>query len=173
MAIQTVFKDTFSMRYFQFGTGEKTMVILPGLSVQSVMDAADAVAGAYGPLAKDFTVTVFDRRSEPPEPYSIRDMARDTAEAMNELGLNGVYLFGASQGGMIALEIALERPALVRKLALGSAAARVGEEQFGALADWIRLAEQNDAVGLYLAFGKTLYPPAVFAQYRDALIAAL
>ena len=33
------------MDYFRFGQGEKTMVILPGLSVQSVMGFADLVIG--------------------------------------------------------------------------------------------------------------------------------
>lgn len=170
--IRTASANTFLMRYFQFGTGARQLVILPGLSVQSVMESADAVASAYEPLAKDFTVTVFDRRASLPEAYGIGDMARDTAEAMQALGLREVDLFGASQGGMIALEIALEHPELVRRLALGSAAARVGEAQYRVLAQWVKLAEQNDAAGLYLAFGEKLYPPAVFAQFRSALVAA-
>ena len=45
--IETVHTDTFSMNFFRFGRGEKTLVILPGLSVQSVIGAADAVAAAY------------------------------------------------------------------------------------------------------------------------------
>ena len=42
--IETVKTDAFTMDYFQFGQGKETLVILPGLSVQSVMDSADAVA---------------------------------------------------------------------------------------------------------------------------------
>lgn len=170
--IKTVITETFAMRYFQFGTGAKQMVILPGLSVQSVMDAADAVASAYESLTDDFTIFVFDRREALPETYSIREMARDTAEAIKTLGLRDVSLFGASQGGMIALEIALELPELVRRLALGSAAARVGEEQYRVIGKWVELAERKDAVGLYLAFGEAVYPPAVFQLFRPALINA-
>jgi len=40
------------------------------------------------------------------------------------------------------------------------------------IARWIALAEANDPVGLYLAFGEEIYPPAVFEQFHDALIAA-
>ena len=126
--IKTVETGSCTMRYFQFGTGPKPMVILPGLSVQSVMNAADAVANAYRSMAQDFTVTAFDRRPELPAAYSVSDMARDTAAAMSALGLGGAYLFGASQGGMIALLIALDHPELVRKLALGSTAARVAAD---------------------------------------------
>ena len=48
MMIQTgiVQTESFSMDYFRFGRGSRTMVILPGLSVQSVMGAAQAVEAA-------------------------------------------------------------------------------------------------------------------------------
>ena len=170
--IETVRTDTFSMDFFRFGKGERTLVILPGLSVQSVMAAADAVAAMYQGLEELFTVYVFDRRKELPAAYSIEDMARDTAEAMKAIGLKDAYLFGASQGGMMALVIAIEYPALVKKLVLGSTSAHEQPEQFGAIERWIALAQANDPVGLYLAFGEEIYPPAVFEQFRDALIAA-
>lgn len=40
--IKTVQTDGFEMEYFCFGHGKEPLVILPGLSVQSVMGAADA-----------------------------------------------------------------------------------------------------------------------------------
>ncbi len=78
-------------------------------------------------------------------------------------------LFGASQGGMIAMELAVARPDLVRRLALGSTAADVRGARYRRLAEWITLAEEKDAVGLYLAFGAAIYPPAVFEKYRGVL----
>ncbi len=170
--IRTIQTSDFSMPYFRFGSGPDPLVILPGLSVQSVMKAANAVANAYRSMAEAFTIYLFDRRAQLPDPYPVRDMARDTAEAMAALGLGNVFLFGASQGGMIALLIALERPALVRKLALGSTAARVGEEQYRALGRWVELAQQGDTLGLYLDFGEKIYPPGVFQMCRPALTAA-
>ena len=162
----------FAMEFFRFGTGARTLVILPGLSVQSVMGSADAVAQAYDALAQDYTIYLFDRRETLPDPYHVEEMARDTAEAMLALGLKDVYLFGASQGGMMALVIAIEYPGLVKKLVLGSTSAHVLPEQFRSIERWIALAEANDPVGLYLSFGEKIYPPAVFGQFREALIAA-
>ena len=112
------------------------------------------------------------RRETLPDAYSVEEMARDTAEAMKALGLKDVYLFGASQGGMMALVIAIEYPELVQKLVLGSTSAHVLPEQFRSIERWIALAEANDPVGLYLSFGEKIYPPAVFGQFRDVLIAA-
>lgn len=160
------------MQYFRFGTGEKTMVILPGLAVQSVMGSAQAVAEAYKDFAADYTVYLFDRRMDLPEDYPVREMVKDTAEVMKYLGLHDCYIFGASQGGMIALTIGIEYPELAKKIALGSTTAHLKEAQYEMLEEWIRLAEEKDAVGLYLKFGEDIYPPAVFEQYRDALAAA-
>ena len=148
----------FAMEYFRFGSGARTLVILPGLSVQSVMGSADAVAQAYDALAQDYTIYLFDRRETLPDVYGVEEMGRDTAEAMKALGLKDVYLFGASQGGMMALVIAIEYPELVKKLVLGSTSAHVLPEQFRSIERWIALAE--------------IYPPAVFRQFREALIAA-
>ena len=170
--VETVETDAFAMDYFRFGSGTKTMVILPGLSVQSVMGAADAVAQAYAPLTEEFTIYLFDRRRELPESYSISDMARDTAEAFRVLGLEDIYLFGTSQGGMIAMTLAIEHPELVTKLVLGSTSACVSEEGFETLQGWIDLAKAGDREGLYLAFGEAINPPAVFEQYRELLIGA-
>ena len=170
--IKSVRTDRFSMRYFHFGMGARTMVILPGLSLQSVMSLADAVAESYQSLTEDFTIYLFDRREELPADYTVYEMGRDTVEAMKALGLRDVYLFGASQGGMMAQVIAIEYPALVHKLVLGSTSAHVQPEQYRVIEGWIRLAEEKDAVGLCLDFGRKVYPPAVFEQVRGALVDA-
>ena len=172
MQIENVKTGSFSMDFFRFGKGERTLVILPGLSVQSVMGAADAVADAYKSLEEKFTIYLFDRRRDLPPVYSVHDMARDTAGAFKALGLENVCLFGASQGGMIALVLAIEYPELVGRMVLGSSSAHVRPEQFDVLQEWIDLAKAGDKKGLYLAFGKEIYPPAVFEQYRDVLAAA-
>ena len=167
--IDTVKTDSFSMDWLSFGEGDKTMVILPGLSVQSVMGLGGLVAEAYKMFAGDYTVYMFDRRKELPDTYSIREMAEDTAEAMRALGLSGADVMGASQGGMIAMQIAILYPDLVHKLVLCSTAPCVGEEQFVEIEKWISLAKAGDREGLYLAFGEAVYPAEVFEQSRQAL----
>ncbi len=167
--IECVKTRSWSMEYFRFGEGRKTMVILPGISVKSVMGFADAVAKQYEIFAKEYTVYVFDRRDPFPESYPVREMAEDTVTAMEILGLSDIDLFGASQGGMMALEIAIRHPALVRKMILGSTTAYNPDSHFRAFEDWLAPAREKDGVGLYLAFGKALYPEAVFESYRDVL----
>jgi len=170
--VETVETDGVRMDYVRFGQGDRALVILPGLSVDSVMKYAGSVAEAYSLLADEFTVYLFDRRKELPETYSVYDMARDTAAAIRALGLEQVCLFGASQGGMIAMSIAADHPGLVRKLILGSTSACVDREHYETIGQWISLAESGKAGELYLAFGKALYPREVFEQFREVLAAA-
>ena len=170
--IESVRTPRFTMEFFRFGRGKRPLVILPGISVQSVMAAAEAVAAAYQSLTEDFTIYVFDRRAQLPPVYPIEEMARDTAEAFRALGLGQVCLFGASQGGMIALVLAIEYPELVGKLVLGSSSAHVREEQYRVLAHWAELARRGDRTELYLSFAREIYPPEVFEQARDSLAEA-
>ena len=169
MQIHTVETDSFSMDYFRFGQGDDVFVILPGLSVQSVMKYANAVADAYKLLSDDYTVYVFDRRKELPTDYPVHEMARDTAKAFKALGLDRVKLFGASQGGMIAMVIAIEQPELVQKLILGSTSACVEDARAQTIRKWVQLAREGKAKDLYLAFGEAVYPQNVFEQSKALL----
>ena len=167
--VDTVKTDEFIMDYCRFGNGEKVLVAIPGLSVQSIMPSAEAIAEAYKEMTDDYTLYFFDRRKDHPDPYTIEDMAADTAAAVRELGIEQADFLGASQGGMIAQEIAIHDPELVHKLILGSSSACVGEEQYKTLNEWVELAKANDALNLYLAFGEAVYPPEVFERSKEML----
>jgi len=69
-------------------------------------------------LEQCFSVTCLDRRGrgdsgDPGGPYSIEAEVGDVAGAMEEAG-EGVFLMGHSYGALLALEAALELPALPR-----------------------------------------------------------
>ena len=160
------------MNYFKFGQGERTLVILPGLSVQGVMNSAEQIVSAYQPLAEDFTIYVFDPRNELPASYSVADMAEDTAKVFLALGLEDVCIMGASMGGMTALEMAVCHPELIDKMVLVSTAVQMKEEQFQALDEWISLAQEGKAQDLYLAFGKAVYPEETYEQIQETLTEA-
>ena len=168
--VDKVITNEFIMPYIKFGSGEKTLVIIPGLSVQSVIPSAPAIENQYKIFSKDFTVYLFDRREDMPEEYSVFDMACDTAKAIKELDLSGICLFGVSQGGMIAMIIAAEHPKLVSKLALGSTTAYVVESSGEVLKKWADFAKEGNAEKLYLSFGEKLYPKEFFERYRFAFV---
>ncbi len=170
--VKTVLTENVEMDYVKFGTGKKTFVILPGLSIHSVMGLADAIATSYQSFAGQYTVYLFDRAKNLQEGYSVRDMARDTASAMRALGLSNADIFGASQGGMIAQYLAIDYPELVHSMVLGSTLSK-GNETFSSVARlWLEKAENRDEQGLLEAFVDVVYSEATLKEYRDVLISA-
>lgn len=75
-------------------------------------------------LVQRHRVIAFDNRgvgqsSVPSGPYTISRMARDAEAVLQAAGVASADVIGASMGGMIAQELALRRPALVKSLILG------------------------------------------------------
>ncbi len=76
---------------------------------------------------------VFDNRgvgrsAKPPGPYTIRQMADDTAQLMSGIGIDRAHVVGLSMGGMIAQELALNHPQRVGALVLAGTYAAPGPE---------------------------------------------
>ena len=58
------------------------------------------------------------RSDKPAGAYGVPLFARDIAAFCDRLGLSGVHIVGLSMGGMIAFELAVQRPDLVRSLVI-------------------------------------------------------
>ncbi len=166
--IYTLQTESFSMDYAVFGEGNESLVILPGISLHSVMLSAEAVAAAYGCFAKDYTVYLFERKNGINAPYSVSEMADDTAAAMKKLGLNGVCLFGVSQGGMTAQLIAARYPELVKKAVFGSTMLKSSEYSMNNFRSLEELALSGDVEGLNRRFMNEIYSPEYIRKYAAA-----
>jgi 3-oxoadipate enol-lactonase len=59
------------------------------------------------------------KTDSPPGPYPIPVMAEDAAKVIKAAGCDQVHVIGVSMGGMIAQELALLHPELVKSLVLG------------------------------------------------------
>lgn len=96
------------------------LVMIMGLSANADWWDPETVAA----LSRDFKVLVFDNRDSgrttgPAAPYTIKDMAADTAGLMDRVGIEKAHVLGLSMGGMIAQELALNYPEKVDRLILG------------------------------------------------------
>ena len=138
--------DGARMDYIRFGTGARTLVILPGLGdgLQTVKGTALPMALMYRIFAQDFTVYAFSRKEPLPEGYSTREMARDQAAAMDRLGIGSADILGVSMGGMIAQWLAADFPDKVEKLILTVTCARPNAILRESVEEWVSLAERGD-----------------------------
>lgn len=140
--------EDFKMNYAKFGSGNKTLVIVPGLSLRPVTPFAIAIENAYGIFKEEYTIYLLDRRDNAPDNYLSQDMARDTYAALQSLGVDKAYFIGASQGGSIVMELSIMHPEMVEAIAVASSAAYVNEMSHSILDNWIDLAKKRDAIGL-------------------------
>ena len=115
---KTLVLDGEQVDYITFGKGKKPLVMIQGLSTRNLKGAGFSLAIAYRIFAKEYTVFLFDRRKNVCEGTTILDLAKDFAKCMDILNIKNADIFAVSQGGMIAQELAIERPDLVRKLVL-------------------------------------------------------
>lgn len=162
--------NDIEMEYFSFGSGERAFVILPGVSTRSLMLSAMAVSAVYRAFGEEYTVYGFDRRRNMPDHYSVRQMATDTASVMQALGICDADIFGASQGGMIAMCIAIDHPELVHKMVLGSTAAAVDDQGKEGTERWVTLAQSGDLTALTAELITSLYSENTIGKYKDMLL---
>ena len=116
--MSTVRVGDVELYFEEHGNGEPLLLIM-GLG-------ADSTAWAFQlPAFRErYHTVVFDNRgvgrsSKPAGPYSIHQMADDAAGLMAHLGIRSAHVCGVSMGGMIAQELALRHPEVVRSLVLG------------------------------------------------------
>ena len=143
------FRDT-TMDCIRFGSGEKILVMLPGLGdgLRTTKGTAIPVAAMYRMFAKDFTVYLFSRKDQLPEGTSTRDLARDLKQAMELLHIPKAHIFGVSMGGMIAQHFAADYPEAVEKLVLAVTCPRPNPTLLSSVSEWKELALRRDHAAL-------------------------
>lgn len=159
------------MEYFSFGSGERPFVMIPGASVTSVMPAEAAVSARYIQYGQTYTFYLFDYGQEMNRGDTPTVVADRIASQMEQLGLTGADVLGCSLGGMIAQNLAIRHPALVRKLVLGATIPENNEISRAVFEKWQALADSGNVVGLNRCVQEKVYSPAYYRQYRDAFAA--
>ena len=105
-----------NLRSTAAGSGEELLMI------HGIISDGSFFAPAANILKNKYRVVVYDRRgygdSEDGEDHTVEAQARDAAQILEEHGGSPAWILGNSAGGLIAAELALERPDLVRGLIL-------------------------------------------------------
>ncbi len=158
------------MYYVSFGTGEKKLVVLPGLSdgLAMVKGKALILSAPYKKFFRNHTVYMFSRKNKMPEGCSIRDMAEDQVRAMKLLAIDRANLLGVSQGGMIAQYMAIDHPEAVTKLILAVTAPNANAVVREAVSSWIDMAKRGEHVSLMVDTAEKMYSETYLRRNRSS-----
>ncbi len=158
-------EDT-NLDYIAFGKGFRNLVIIQGLNVRDIKGAGISIAFLHQKFAKDYRVYLFDRRQNVKEGFSIWDIANDIYNAMVILGLETADFFGVSQGGMIAMALAIEHPEMIHKLVLGVTASRANETIKSVVGNWIECAKRKDHISINKETFSLMYTEKYLKKYK-------
>ncbi len=150
--------------------GAPTVLLCSGLG-----GAAQYWAGHIAALAADFRVIAYDQngtgRSHAtlPPGYAIADMATEVAALLGDLGVRRAHLVGHALGGLIGLQLAVDRPALVDRLVLVNGWARTHAHTLRCFAARKELLLNSGVAAYVRAQPLFLYPAAWLADRQDWL----
>ena len=135
--------------YVTFGKGDKTLIIITGLSLQRLGDMSNlAIYSLFYRYAKEYKVYIFDRRDHIEEGVSIEDMADDLYQSLQELHIDNASIIGISQGGMIAQLFAIKYPQKVTSLVLALTFSRNNAISRETIRGWIEMAKNGEMAKL-------------------------
>ncbi len=113
----TIHINGVDLYYESHGAGESVLLI-HGLG-SSTRDWDPQIPA----LSKQFEAIAFDvrghgRSSKPKQRYTVKLFAADAAALMRALGIGPAHVVGISMGGMIAFQLAVDAPDLIRSLVI-------------------------------------------------------
>ena len=162
-------KDQFD--YVQFGCGDRSLVVIPGLGDGIVTVKNKALLGVFmfHDYVRRFKITIISRKNNLEEGATTFTMAHDQAEAMKALGIDHAEVVGISEGGMIAQHLAANYPELVDKLVLAVTIPRANEMLNENCVRWIHLSDEGNYKELVRDINEKAHPEAFFKKMKKIL----
>ena len=158
--------DDSQINYVVFGKGTEPLVLIPGLSLRGVKGNGIFIAYMYRIFSKKYRVYCFDKRNDIPETATVEKFADDLSFCMNHLNISNANIFGISQGGMIAQNLAIKYPELVKKLCLGVTLSRNNPTVINCVNNWIKMAESNLYENLVQDLFEKMYSNNYLKKYK-------
>ena len=139
------------MYYARFGRGDKSLILLPGLSdgLATVKGKAFVLSRPYRDFFSKYTVYMFSRKNKMPDGYTC--------------------VVGVSQGGMIAQQLAASHPEAVEKLVLAVTAPYANDTVRSVVSAWMGMAEKGDHKDLMTDTAEKSYSDAYLKKFSRLL----
>lgn len=109
----------FDIYYEIIGEGE------PLLFIHGLASSSASWEMQVSTFSEHYQVITFDLRGhgqsgKPPGPYSMETFVTDTVELIKSLGLGPTHIVGHSLGGMIGLQLCIDKPEMVKTLVMAN-----------------------------------------------------
>lgn len=156
--------NSYRLPYFDFGKGERTFVLLPGASMTSILGSEDGIKALFAPYAENYHIYVFDVPEDLDSITGIEQLADIAADAFEALNIREADVYGASMGGMIAQELAIRHPEVVRSLTLASSMSRNNDISSDTFAVW---SAASDPEKLSREVNIRVYSEEYYSTYSD------
>jgi pimeloyl-ACP methyl ester carboxylesterase len=157
-----------STPYLKLGDGPGLVMVQGLTSKHEVPEGVERrlLARSLAPLAAHFTVYSVNRKRGLRLGESMSDIARHLADAIeNDLG-GPVLLSGTSSGGSVVIQLAIDRPDLVRRLIVVSAAYELGPAGHALDEEMIRLTRAGDPREAFAFLYASMLPRALRGPLR-------
>ena len=161
--------DKMTCRYITFGKGDKPLVMIQGLNTNGIKGSSIPLALMYRLFSNEYKVYLFDRNEYFDEHTTIEMMAYDVIKAMDYLNISNAYILGVSQGGLIAQNIAILRPDLVKSLVLALTFSKNNSIVQDCITNWIELTQNKDYKALVKDMAIKMYSKQYLKQYQPFL----
>lgn len=149
--------------YKRSGHGPRPLLIFQGLTFEHKPQAV--MLTMYKFLENDYTLYGVLRKTQPPQGYTLGDMADDCAVMIREEFGGPVDVLGISTGGSVALHFAADHPELVRRLVIHSSAHTLNDTAKQLQVDVARLAQQGRWRQAWAILVGTIYPQAGLGKW--------
>lgn len=153
----------------KFGTGKRTLLILPGLSLCNFEGQGEDIAKAYDIFSSDFTCYMINYRNRVHEGFSFEDIAEDIYNVCVELEIEHAYVYGVSMGGMVGLYTAQKNDGYIDKLCVCSSMCKITQMMTEVGNKWIEYSKKHDVVGLNNYFFERVYSKEYLQSYENLL----
>ena len=170
--IQSVKVNNSEMEYIKFGDGNKIFVIIPGLSLKSVLLSEEVIIASFSEFTNDFTIYLFDRIKDIPKNYNIHNMAEDAYSAMINAWIKSCNIFWASQWWMIAQCIAIKHPNFIERMILWSTTCKIESNALKIISGRIELAKLGKISELKKRFLTDVYCEETIKKYWTFILQA-
>lgn len=161
--------DDFEIKYAIIHGGSKPFVMLPGVSLVSVLNSTKAVEDSYKAFLDEYTIYLFDNCAHVAEGETIITQADHDIMLFDYLNIKNAYVLSTSHGGMKAQIIASKRKDLINKLIIASSCMKTNEKRVKILKYWESLALKYDAESINKDFYEKLFTPDFYKKNYELL----